>query len=67
MIQAIPTPISTPMDIWLIWLMKPAISFLLFIWIVNGLVSIITRDLYSIRVALWITLLLFFFGYIPFK
>jgi len=67
MLQAIPTPISTPIDLWIIWLTKPAISFLLFIWIVNGLVSVITRDLYSIRVALWITLLLFFFGLIPFK
>ena len=67
MIQAIPTPIPSPIDMWHIWLMKPAITFLLFIWIVNGLVSIITKDLYSIRVALWITLLLFFFGLIPFK
>jgi hypothetical protein len=67
MLQAIPTPIPSTIDLWFIWLTKPAISFLLFIWIVNGLVSIITRDLYSIRVALWITLLLFFFGLIPFK
>lgn len=67
MIQSIPITSHDIFIDWLNWVSMPSISFLLFIWIVNGLVSIFTKNLYPIKVSLWITLIMFFLGYIPFK